>query len=120
MKQEYLSTKTLSAPVNVTWEITGRCNLNCRHCLSAGTAQNHAGDMSLEQCRRFIDHLDRIRVFQVNIGGGEPFLREDILEILDYCHLRGIVTCISTNGVLLDNELAKTGPDAIDLRSNQH
>ena len=34
-------------------------------------------------------------------------MREDILEILDYCHLRGIVTCISTNGVLLDNELAK-------------
>jgi mycofactocin radical SAM maturase len=107
LKQEFLSSKTLSAPVNVTWEITGRCNLNCRHCLSAGTAQAHAGDLSLEQCRRFIDHLNRIKVFQVNIGGGEPLLREDLLEILDYCHLKGIVTCISTNGVMLDNELAK-------------
>lgn len=102
MEQERLSSGTLSAPVNVTWEITGRCNLDCRHCLSAGAARDHAGEMSLEQCRHFIDHLKGIRVFQVNIGGGEPFLREDLWEILDYCHLKGIVTCVSTNGTMLD------------------
>jgi mycofactocin radical SAM maturase len=61
------------------------------------------GELDLEQCRALIDELARMEVFQVNIGGGEPFLRDDILSVLAYCHQRGITTCISTNGTLLTN-----------------
>ena len=43
-----------------------------------------------------------MEVFQVNFGGGEPFLRDDFLDILRYAHRRGITTCVSTNGTLLD------------------
>ena len=46
-----------------------------------------------------------MQVFQVNFGGGEPFLRDDFLEILRYAHDRGITTCVSTNGTLLDDAL---------------
>ena len=46
-----------------------------------------------------------MEVFQVNFGGGEPFLREDILEILEHAHERGITTCVSTNGTVLDSDL---------------
>ena len=106
MKEDYLYKKNLSAPVNVTWEITRRCNLSCRHCLSADILTDCETDMNLAQCKQFIDDLDHIKVFQVNLGGGEPFGREDILDILDYCHEKGIVTCISTNGTLIDDYLA--------------
>jgi mycofactocin radical SAM maturase len=44
-------------------------------------------------------------VFQVNFGGGEPFLRDDFLDILRYAHAQGITTCVSTNGTLLDDAL---------------
>ncbi len=64
-------------------------------------------DMSLKQCKAFIDDMHRLRVFQVNIGGGEPLLRENLFEILDYCHEKNIVTCVSTNGTLIDNESAR-------------
>jgi mycofactocin radical SAM maturase len=48
-----------------------------------------------------IDELSSHQVFQINFGGGEPFIREDFLSILDACHRKGLVTCISTNGTLL-------------------
>jgi mycofactocin biosynthetic radical S-adenosylmethionine protein MftC len=96
----------LSAPVNVTWEITRKCNLHCRHCLSADLMEQCEGELDLASCRRFIDELDRMDVFQINFGGGEPFLRSDFLDILDYAHARGITTCVSTNGTLVDETLA--------------
>jgi len=96
----------LRAPVNVTWEITSRCNLSCCHCLSdAGAAS--PGELSREECRQIVDQLAAIKVFQINIGGGEPFLREDFLDLLSYAHRKGVVTCVSTNGTLMDNGLAR-------------
>lgn len=96
----------LSAPVNVTWEITLSCNLRCAHCLSnAGTRGER--ELSKTECFSLIDQLADLRVFQVNIGGGEPFIRPDFLEILEHAHGRGVVTCVSTNGMLVDDGLAE-------------
>jgi len=96
----------LRAPVNVTWEITLKCNLKCVHCLSdAGDAAPN--ELSTLQCQRLIDQLTAIRVFQVNIGGGEPFIRKDFLDLLEYAHENGLVTCVSTNGMAIDDGLAQ-------------
>jgi mycofactocin radical SAM maturase len=96
----------LRAPVNVTWEITLKCNLQCVHCLSdAGTALKE--ELTTEECRALVDQLTTLRVFQVNIGGGEPFIRSDFLDLLGYSHEKGLVTCVSTNGMLIDDQLAK-------------
>lgn len=96
----------LRAPVNVTWEITLKCNLHCVHCLSdAGVSAGN--ELTTPECRVLVDQLTALKVFQVNIGGGEPFMREDFLDLLKYCHERGLVTCVSTNGMLIDDGLAK-------------
>ncbi len=97
----------LRAPVNVTWEITAKCNLHCRHCLSADMRETLSTELDFEQCCAFINELDRMEVFQVNFGGGEPFLRNDFPDILDYAHSKGITTCVSTNGTTLDETLVK-------------
>jgi mycofactocin radical SAM maturase len=95
----------LRAPVTVTWEITRRCNLKCVHCLSdSGLAA--ANELSTRECRDLVDQLTALKVFQVNVGGGEPFFREDFLDLLSYAHERGLVTCVSTNGMLIDKALA--------------
>jgi mycofactocin biosynthetic radical S-adenosylmethionine protein MftC len=95
----------LRAPVNATWEITAKCNLQCRHCLSADMGKTYAAELDFEQCCAFIDELDQMEVFQINFGGGEPFLRKDFPDILDYAHSKGITTCVSTNGTMLDENL---------------
>ena len=96
----------LSAPVNVTWEVTYACNLSCVHCLS-DSGPKRQGELTTGQCRRMIDDLSDLRVFQLNIGGGEPLVRPDFLDLMDYAHEKGIVTCISTNGTLIDEEAAR-------------
>jgi len=102
-----MARKGLRAPVNVTWEITYRCNLRCIHCLSdAGLAARD--EMSTAESSGFIDQLAACKVFQVNVGGGEPFLREDFIDLLNYAHEKGLVTCVSTNGTMVDDQLAKT------------
>jgi mycofactocin radical SAM maturase len=95
----------LSAPVNVTWEVTYACNLRCIHCLSASGAPR-PGELATQQALALIDALAAARVFQLNIGGGEPFVRPDFLDLMDYAHEKGLVTCISTNGTLITEEIA--------------
>ncbi len=90
----------LSAPINLTWEITHRCNLACIHCLSA-SASELPGELSFEESRRIVDELAALKVFEINFGGGEPLLKDYFLDLLDYIHEKGMVTCVSTNGTLL-------------------
>ncbi|MEN6461751.1 MAG: mycofactocin radical SAM maturase [Syntrophomonas sp.] len=97
----------LTCPVNLTWEITGKCNLACSHCLSSGTMASCKNELDTNSCKSFIDELSDLKVFQVNIGGGEPFLRKDFIDILNHCHKKGIVTLISTNGTMINDNLAK-------------
>jgi len=104
----------LRAPVNVTWEITETCNLHCAHCLSAELRTRGRGELDLAECRTLIDELARMQVFQINFGGGEPFLRNDLLDILRYANSKGITSCVSTNGTVLNDalvdELQKIAP----------
>jgi mycofactocin radical SAM maturase len=93
----------LSAPVNITWEITRKCNLKCVHCLSASSYES-PGELFLEECRNVVDQLATLRVFEINFGGGEPLLKDFVLTLLRYIHSKGIVTCVSTNGTVLTEE----------------
>ncbi|MFB6354587.1 MAG: mycofactocin radical SAM maturase [Halobacteriales archaeon] len=94
----------LSAPVTITWEVTLGCNLHCEHCLSgSGPGQQRPGELSTAEARSFIAELDELDVFQVNIGGGEPFVRPDMLPLLEALTERDISTCVSTNGTQLDD-----------------
>ena len=91
----------LRSPVNLTWEVSLACNLRCSHCLSS-SGEPAVGELSREEALNLVEQLHEAQVFQVNFGGGEPFMRPDFEEILAACHGRGIMTCISTNGTLLD------------------
>jgi mycofactocin radical SAM maturase len=101
-----MARRGLRAPVNVTWEISLRCNLRCIHCLSdSGRAADQ--ELSHGECLHLIDQLTDLKVFQVNIGGGEPFILPNFIDLLGYSHEKGLVTCVSTNGTLMDRSLAK-------------
>ena len=108
----------LRSPVNLTWEVTLACNLRCRHCLSS-SAEPAAGELSTEEALALVEELYQQRVFQINFGGGEPFMRPDFMQILEACHQRGIMTCISTNGTLITaalvEQLSQTNMIAIQV-----
>jgi mycofactocin radical SAM maturase len=94
----------MRSPVNLTWEVTQACNLRCSHCLSS-SGDPAKNELSTAEALDLVEQLHAARVFQVNFGGGEPFIRPDFEQILAACHSRGIMTCISTNGTLITPEL---------------
>ncbi|MBD3204321.1 radical SAM protein [Candidatus Woesearchaeota archaeon] len=91
----------LSAPETVHLSVTGKCNLNCVFCYG----KSKTPDLSKKEIFRMIDTLSSMRVFQLAIGGGEPFLRKDIFEIIDYTRQKNIIPNITTNGTLITKEI---------------
>jgi mycofactocin radical SAM maturase len=95
----------LAAPICLTWELTYACNLSCTHCLSSSGRRDPA-ELSSAQCLAVIDELERLQVFYVNIGGGEPTVRPDFWQLLDYATAHQVGVKFSTNGVRLDRRAA--------------
>jgi mycofactocin radical SAM maturase len=88
----------LAAPICLTWELTYACNLACVHCLSS-SGRRDPRELSTGQCRALLDELARMRVFYVNIGGGEPTIRPDFWELVDYATAHQVGVKFSSNGV---------------------
>jgi mycofactocin radical SAM maturase len=87
----------LDAPICLTWELTYACNLACVHCLSS-SGRRDPRELSTRECKAVIDELQRMQVFYVNVGGGEPTVRRDFWELLDYATAHDVGVKFSTNG----------------------
>jgi mycofactocin radical SAM maturase len=95
----------LDAPICLTWELTYACNLACAHCLSS-SGKRDPRELTTEQCEAVIDELQRMQVFYVNIGGGEPTIRPDFWHLLQYAVEHQVGVKFSTNGVRITKEKA--------------
>ncbi|HEY7598059.1 MAG TPA: radical SAM protein, partial [Actinophytocola sp.] len=73
----------LDAPICLTWELTYACNLSCVHCLSS-SGRRDPRELATAECEAVIDELERMQVFYVNVGGGEPTVRPDFWHLVDY------------------------------------
>ena len=107
----------LDAPICLTWELTYACNLACVHCLSS-SGRRDPRELSTAECRALIDELERMRVFYVNIGGGEPTVRPDFWELVDYATAHDVGVKFSTNGVRITRAAAARlrGSDYVDVQ----
>ena len=107
----------LDAPICLTWELTYACNLECIHCLSS-SGRRDPRELSTEQAKQVLDELAALQVFYINIGGGEPMVRRDFFEIVEYSVAKGIGVKFSTNGAYIDKDKAKrlTDMDYLDIQ----
>jgi len=96
----------LDAPICLTWELTYACNLECVHCLSS-SGRRDPRELSTAEAQRVIDELRDLQVFYINIGGGEPMVRRDFFELVEYSVNSGIGVKFSTNGAFIDAENAR-------------
>lgn len=83
-------------PVYLVFHVTGRCNLQCRHCFNEPERSSGNTDLTLEEIEKTARNMGHIKY--LTLGGGEPFLREDLEEIVSLfkrhndIHLINIVT----------------------------
>jgi AdoMet-dependent heme synthase len=98
----------------IQWHLTERCNLRCSHCYQSG---NRTDELSLSEIREVTaDVSDMLEAWSemydiafspsFNITGGEPFLRQDLFDVLDYLGGQGFELYLLTNGTLIDREKA--------------
>ena len=90
----------------VPWRCTFACDSTCVHCTSARkpAAQD---EVSTEEAKKIVDHVADFGATFFGITGGQPFLRKDLFEVLDYASEKGLSTSIITDGRLLDEEAFK-------------
>jgi mycofactocin radical SAM maturase len=107
----------LDAPICLTWELTYACNLACVHCLSS-SGRRDPRELTTAECRAVIDELERMQVFYVNIGGGEPTVRPDFWELVDYATAHHVGVKFSTNGVRITPAAARrlAASDYVDVQ----
>ena len=81
------------------------CNQKCLHCYAAGQPLSDTAELTTAQWKQALDTLRRIGVPQVTFTGGEPTLRDDLVELVDAA--QWFVTRLNTNGRLLTPELCR-------------
>ncbi len=78
------------------------CNLQCLHCYAAGQTQSGESELSTDDWKKIMDLLQKIGVPQITFTGGEPTMRDDLIELIEYG--QWFVTRLNTNGVKLTEE----------------
>ncbi len=107
----------LAAPICLTWELTWACNLACVHCLSS-SGRRDPDELTTSEARTLIDEFAALKVFYVNVGGGEPTIRADFFELLEYAVDRKVGVKFSTNGTRITRTRAQrlASMDYVDVQ----
>ncbi len=96
----------------VVWNVTQRCNLHCAHCYSDSRDRRYPDELTTEQGLRLLGDLAEFGVPTVLFSGGEPLVRPDLFELAHAARELGMRTVLSSNGTLLDDEVADRAAEA--------
>lgn len=102
--QKAKSQRTL---LQLTLELTVRCNNNCVHCYNNLRADDLSAiekELSTQEVKEIIDQAVDLGVLWVLITGGEPLLREDFFEIYTYIKKKGLIVSVFTNATLISQK----------------
>jgi 12,18-didecarboxysiroheme deacetylase len=91
----------------VVWNITRACNLKCVHCYAKATFGPAADELSHEEGLALLRDLKDFGVPVVLFSGGEPLMRPDLFELVQFTVAGGMRAVISTNGTLITPEVAR-------------
>jgi 12,18-didecarboxysiroheme deacetylase len=91
----------------VVWNTTRACNLRCIHCYAKADNTPAPDELTTEEGFKLLEDLSQFGCPVILFSGGEPLVRPDILDLIHKAVSLGLRTVISTNGVLIDETLAK-------------
>ena len=93
------------------------CNQKCLHCYAADQVKANVSELSTEEWKKVIRKCQEIGIPQITFTGGEPTLRKDLIDLIDYS--KWFVTRLNTNGVLLSeklcNQLYEASLDSVQI-----
>jgi radical SAM protein with 4Fe4S-binding SPASM domain len=123
IEKEEPFTYQYSAPLRMDMALTFRCQNDCVHCYAGGPHETE--ELTTAQWKTVIDKLSDVGVFILTFTGGEPTLRDDLPELLQYAQNKGIVTGLISNGRKLKDktyveQLETAGLDFVQITLESH
>jgi mycofactocin radical SAM maturase len=84
----------------------------------SSSGRRDPAELTTAEAKAVIDELARMQVFYVNIGGGEPTVRPDFWELVDYATAHHVGVKFSTNGVKITPDVAArlAASDYVDVQ----
>jgi len=95
------------SPIVASLKVTQNCNLSCSHCPWKNKIHS---ELSTEKWKKIIEQVKNRGCTLVTFEGGEPTLRSDLQELIDYASELGLSTLVVTNGT---RNIAGIKPDRI-------
>lgn len=94
--------------IDLFWECTLTCNANCKHCGSSAEKKKYDGELTTEEIKnafkQIANNMDASQIL-INVTGGEPLVRKDLCEVMEYAtNELGFHWGMTTNGILLTEE----------------
>lgn len=105
LKKVSSSARYRKFPLRAMFELTYKCNFRCSHCYNV--SDNKKKELTAREIKNILLQLKDAGCFYVGFTGGEPFMRGDIFEILDFAKINGFRITIFTNGYFIDKKTAR-------------
>jgi len=102
---EWPSTQVLSAPETLHWAVTFTCDANCPDCYVRRHKDKFAAELATKDALKVIDKIADAGVFQLAIGGGEPFLRADLAALVARAWERNLIVHLTTGQYQLESRV---------------
>lgn len=96
----------LKNPLSVCWQITTKCNLNCKYCLSSSGVEGEYG-LETKDAVEIINQLGKLGINRLDFTGGEPLVRKDLEKLIQCSKYNHINTIVTTNTTLLNEKNIK-------------
>jgi radical SAM protein with 4Fe4S-binding SPASM domain len=111
-------------PLVLSWNVTRKCNLKCSHCYINASPREYTDELTTEEGKRLIDQICEVSHPLLILSGGEPLLRKDIYELIEYGTQKGLRMGLGSNGTLIDNSVAsklkQSGTKTVSISIDSH
>jgi radical SAM protein with 4Fe4S-binding SPASM domain len=94
-------------PLVMSWNVTRECNMKCEHCYINATEKKIDNELTTQEAKELMDQIYQVSRPLLILSGGEPLLRPDIFELIQYGSTKGLKMGLGSNGSLIDDDVAR-------------
>lgn len=94
-------------PLVMSYNVTRECNMKCNHCYINATDKKLEDELDTKEAKALIDQIRQVSSPLLILSGGEPLLRPDVFELIEYGAKKGLKMGLGSNGYLIDDVVAK-------------
>jgi len=94
-------------PLVMSWNVTRECNMKCEHCYINATEKKLDNELTTQEAKNLMDQIYQVSRPLLILSGGEPLLRPDIFELIQYGSAKGLKMGLGSNGSLIDDAVTR-------------